>query len=959
MQKKSKKFVYLLSFLMAIPLIGCGKKDGPVKPGPDDNPPTPTPTESFSYYKNTKLSKDSTVKVISDVTNDGDRLYTAQAIEGLFARKEVKYYVDSNYVTNGVNTDQYYIKKASDKYGFKYESTTLKEAVLDYVASWSDYVKNNTWGSQISLDSYNNLVGVNAYTEKNKDGFATPGYIVYRPGDVSVNTAATLAAITGFLPVSKDDVSFYQELGLTEKFNLDNAALTYRWLFNIVMPELSTSGLIHQNYNDNTGKTNKFIKDYGICNKYFHVYYDDVSSVSNSFKKNLHSFLDANSPIFGYAYSEDRDVAFFSQYGQFLVPTDYTCNLTFHAADLFKHDKFSQPNKDYDKKAEQGKHYVAFVVSDGDNATYWQNTAGFATNYMNAAGRDKDNFPVTWSITPALADLAPDVLDEVYNSMSNGYDYFCAPVSGQGYINAGNFASQNNGEYFKDFTEKLDIYMKKADLRNVTVIGGNSQNDLVNVLKGYASSKQVEGGIVYDGSKYFGSVQGGVIWIDGKPFVGPRDSLWETTPAYIAARLNTYEKDITSINGYSIINVHPWSHSYDDIRTIVNMLNDDIEVCSVDRIIKMMTDNIVDKSNTTSFKIPEKNGVSINEDYLRQNPSLIPVDPLYNDFLLWQEDWKGSGITYNSTDKACSNVGAIYKGNISINKGSVATKKSFTLPEIDNYWLSFNARCDSLTEVQSSSFKATLKVGEESKVIINKATLKGVRGTESQIVYGDGWQCFAIPLSQYFKDYKGKKCELSIEVLADSDAGIRLDQVSFKARTVDPKIDLSTVNPYNNTFTNSTEDWMLGEQYKTSQYYWWDVIDRESLKPTNSLQIDCSDGGGDEKRNGNTNIWMAKNYVLPESSDINLSWVATSDNDTGAKMKISLYADGRYYVLFDWNVARESLNNTKQNINLNTLDSEVNWSNKEVTIIFEARDGGRNNGVGEACKLSNFTTIGK
>lgn len=622
MQKRSKKIIYLLSFLMAIPLTSCGKKDGPVKTGPDI-PPTPTPTETFSYYKNTKLSKDSTVKVISDVTSNGDRLYTAQAIEGLFARKEVRYYVDSNYVTNGVNTDQYYIKKASNKYGFKYEDTTLKEAVLDYIASWSEYVKNNTWGSQISLDSYNNTVGVTAYTEKNKDGFTTPGYIVYRPGDVSVNTAATLASITGFLPVSKDDVSFYQELGLVEKFNLDNAALTYRWLFNIVMPELSTSGLIHQNYNDNTGKTNKFIKDYGICNKYFHVYYDDVSSVSNSFKKNLHSFLDANSPIFGYAYSEDRDVAFFSQYGQFLVPTDYTCNLTFHAADLFKHDKFSQPNKDYDKKAEQGKHYVAFVVSDGDNATYWQNTAGFATNYMNAAGRDKDNFPVTWSITPALADLAPDVLDEVYNSISNGYDYFCAPVSGQGYINAGNFASQNNGEYFKDFTEKLDIYMKKADLRTVTVIGGNSQNDLANVLKGYASSKQVEGGIVYEGSKYFGGVQGGVMWVDGKPFVGPRDSLWETTPAYIAARLNTYEKDITSINGYSIINVHPWSHSYDDIRTIVNMLNDDIEVCSVDRIIKMMTDNIVDKSNTTSFKIPEKNGVSISEDYLRQNPNLI------------------------------------------------------------------------------------------------------------------------------------------------------------------------------------------------------------------------------------------------------------------------------------------------------------------------------------------------
>ena len=35
--------------------------------------------------------------------------------------------------------------------------------------------------------------------------------------------------------------------------------------------------------------------------------------------------------------------------------------------------------------AEQDKHYVAFVVSDGDNATYWQNTAAFAANYMNAS----------------------------------------------------------------------------------------------------------------------------------------------------------------------------------------------------------------------------------------------------------------------------------------------------------------------------------------------------------------------------------------------------------------------------------------------------------------------------------------------------------------------------------------------------------------------------------------------
>ena len=149
---------------------------------------------------------------------------------------------------------------------------------------------------------------------------------------------------------------------------------------------------------------------------------------------------------------------------------------------------------------------------------------------------------------------------------------------------------------------------------------------------------------------------------------------------------------------------------------------------------------------------------------------------------------------------------------------------------------------------------------------------------------------------------------------------------------------------------------MLGEQYKTSQYYWWDVIDRENLSPTNSLQIDCSDGGGDEKRNGNTNMWMAKHYVLPESDKITLSFRVTSDNDTGAYLKISLYVDGQYIVLYDWQSARDSKGNTTISVNLSETYPDIDFSGQEVTVVFEARDGGRNNGVGEACKLHYFTT---
>lgn len=908
----------------------------------------------FSYYPTSQLPEDKVIYVIDEAVN-ADDLYTAQAIQGLIARKETSIYVNSHYMTNGVNIDMYYLDQIAEQYSLTTQAITLAEAVEMYIAAWDENVADGTWGSGIPMTNFYQKQ-YNAFVEG--EDYSTPGYIVYKKGTVSVNLAATLAGITGFLPVEADKTETYDELGLVKKFDLTNVAFTYRWLFNVegMLDELSTSGLIHQNYKDESSLTNKFLKDYGICNKYFHIYYDDESAVSDAVKKNLHSFLDTNIPIFGYTYSEDRDVAFFSQYGQFVVPTDYSCNLTFFSAKEFAGQNFEQPNDDTDLPAESGKHYVAFVVSDGDNATYWQNTAAFATNYMNASGRENDDFPVTWSISPSLADLMPPVLNNVYNVQANAYDYFCAPVSGQGYINAGNFAAQADGAYFSDFCSKLDIYMGKSGLSAVTVIGGNSQGDIYNVLEGYASCENVSGGLVYEGSKYFGGVQGGVVWINGKPFVGPRDSLWETTPAYIAARINTYERDITSIDGYSVINVHPWSHSYEDIRTIVNMLDDDVEVVSLDRLIKMMTDNITDKSNTNSFDIPEKNGVTITESYLQENPSLIPVDPLFNDFLLWEEDWSGAGVTYNSSDPACSNVGAMYKGNISIAGGTTAAKAGFTLPDIDNYWFSFNARADSTNSATTAQFTVKMTVGGEEKTVMRSVTVRGVSGTETMTVTGDGWQCFAFPLKQYFPDYKGKTC--TVEITVSEGTGIRIDQVEFTDRTLDPAIDQTAVDVYNNEFDLNTEDWMLGEQYQTSQYYWWDTLDRESLEQTGAIQIDCSDGGGDEKRNGNTNMWMAKNYVLPESSSVSLSWEVQSDNDTGAKLKISMYVNGEYIVLYDWQVARSSLNNTNVTVNLSEQYPDIDFSGAEVTIIFEARDGGCHNGVGEACRLLSFVTVG-
>lgn len=925
------------------------------------------PVEEFSYYTPTKLPEDKKIYVLNSSSLESlsyDGLFTAQAIQGLFARKEAKFYLDGRSVTNLVNTDMYHLEQTVERYGLETQNISLSDAIQMYKDAWSEMVSENIWGSSIDLNDYNTYPGMKAYTEEAIDGklagYTTPGYIVYRKGTVSVNVAATLAGLTGFLPIELEQVNFAKANGLVEKFNIDNIVYGYKWVFDVALSEINREGLIHQNYQSPGGLTNPYIKDYGIMSKYMHVYYDSNTNAPQSFKVNLHKFLSPNRPILGYTYSEDHDVAFFSEYGQFITPTDFTYNLTYLTAETFKKDEngnpitFTQPNKQTTPKVAENKHYVAFIVSDGDNATMWQNTSLFAANFMNAVGRENDTFPVTWSLTPSLADLMPSVLSSVYGEKSNAYDHFAAPVSGQGYINAGGFIKAGNGLYFTDFLEKLNIYMNKADLGVVTIIGTNGLQNRIDVVNGYASVPSVKGGIVYEGNKYFGAVPGSVYWANGKPFVGPRDSLWETTPEYIAARINMYDTDPTKIDGYSIINVHPWSHSYEDIRTIVNMLDSDVEVVSMDTLFQLMTDNITNKTNNGEFLTPAQNGISITQEYLQSNPSLIPVNPLFNDFLLWEEDWTAVSGTVSSAsqDPANSNVGSFHTSLV-INGNTKARKNELTLPNIDNLYVHFVARANSQNSNETAKFKVTMTLDGVTKTVIQEASLKGVSGTGTpSSLLGEGWQFIVVDIGQYFNEYKNKKATIEIETLTS--IGIKIDKFSIQQKVATPN---GTFDPYNNQFLNAnTEDWFLGHQFATSQYAYWGALNKDTGKPFEggTIQMDVSDGGGDEKRNANSNLWMGKSFVLPESDEIEFEWELEGNHNepfTGTMYKITLYVDGQMIVVQNWRRANGNQDPIKVNVSELT---DINLSGKQVLVTIEVRDSGINNGVGEVAWLRYF-----
>lgn len=116
--------------------------------------------------------------------------------------------------------------------------------------------------------------------------------------------------------------------------------------------------------------------------------------------------------------------------------------------------------------------------------------------------------------------------------------------------------------------------------------------------------------------------------------------------------------------------------------------------------------------------------------------------------------------------------------------------------------------------------------------------------------------------------------------------------------------------------------------------------------------MDASDGGGNEKRNGNTNVWFAKNVVLPETQD---ALKVSVEIAGGAKAKLSMYVDGKYVVVIDWTTSSQIKAKEVDISALCAAQGIESLSGKEVTFVFEVRDNANDdNGTGQDFNLSYF-----
>jgi len=119
------------------------------------------------------------------------------------------------------------------------------------------------------------------------------------------------------------------------------------------------------------------------------------------------------------------------------IPTE-TGNLSFFStrrAPILDTNELEH-NESEDIEYNPNKTYVAFVIGDGDNVQYIMSTR---KNWLRQRLSDCEQTnhscaPISWSISPHLSYLAPDVLKWYYKSARlTGKDYFVLPPSGHLY----------------------------------------------------------------------------------------------------------------------------------------------------------------------------------------------------------------------------------------------------------------------------------------------------------------------------------------------------------------------------------------------------------------------------------------------------------------------------------------------------------------------------------------------
>ena len=222
--------------------------------------------------------------------------------------------------------------------------------------------------------------------------------------------------------------------------------------------------------------------------------------------------------------------------------------------------------------------------------------------------------PITWTFAPQMYKFSPTAVKKALAN-KDPEDSFITGPSGAGYARI-SMMSPSEMSVYSDLTAAT---MLKSGLTTMTLLD-EINNELeyasyAHKLEYFARYDNIKGGILQiDPDNYtngYGGGRGRVFFVNDKPFVSVGYSLWhpsgdmsQVTQEWLKEQadvINTYPADINSINGYTVINVHPWTISPASLRYFISQLDDGIEVISADELIAAVTENVEHKNAQKDF----------------------------------------------------------------------------------------------------------------------------------------------------------------------------------------------------------------------------------------------------------------------------------------------------------------------------------------------------------------------
>ncbi|EDQ91163.1 uncharacterized protein MONBRDRAFT_6171 [Monosiga brevicollis MX1] len=234
-------------------------------------------------------------------------------------------------------------------------------------------------------------------------------------------------------------------------------------------------------------------------------------------------------------------------------------------------------------------HTVTLLWTDGDNTGGYDQQTLIDDNHFNAPGRG--HAPMGWTVSPALAELYPALLLELYRNATPN-DEFVAGPSGLGYTYPDELRDSAT------FINLTSAVMNKTDMHTLNLISGNPIETVVRfqeIAEPYARDPQVDGVYYYNYFSYDELIGATAVASDGTPIVGARmwtcnhatleDCLFSCGPGCLPITaipdfVDKLQRNASSVHGYSLIALDAWSNTVSAVNTLVDSLHalDGVEV---------------------------------------------------------------------------------------------------------------------------------------------------------------------------------------------------------------------------------------------------------------------------------------------------------------------------------------------------------------------------------------------